>query len=273
MNYPFADLSLSQRLEGSEASANIAFVDARSLIEPGLGACWISVGGAHAMFDGAASPLTQSFGLGLFDEIDAARLSHIESFFIDREAPVCHEVSPLCSASLLPLLGERGYRPIECTSVMYQPLPSAPETMLGEEPNVTVRRINTDEEDVWANVSAEGWSEMPGLSEFMLNFGRVSVRSRGMHAFIASNAGMPIATGALFLHEGVALLAGASTVPHGRRLGAQQALLGARLRYAAEQGCDLAMMCAAPGSASQRNAERHGFRIAYTRTKWQLFRA
>jgi hypothetical protein len=28
-------------------------------------------------------------------------------------------------------------------------------------------------------------------------------------------------------------------------------------------------MCCAPGSASQRNAERHGFRIAYTRTKWQ----
>ena len=30
------------------------------------------------------------------------------------------------------------------------------------------------------------------------------------------------------------------------------------------------MMVAAPGSASQRNAERQGFRIAYTRTKWML---
>jgi len=29
-------------------------------------------------------------------------------------------------------------------------------------------------------------------------------------------------------------------------------------------------MGALPGSGSQRNAERHGFRIAYTRTKWQL---
>jgi hypothetical protein len=28
------------------------------------------------------------------------------------------------------------------------------------------------------------------------------------------------------------------------------------------------MMGALPGSPSQRNAERHGFRIAYTRTKW-----
>ena len=45
---------------------------------------------------------------------------------------------------------------------------------------------------------------------------------------------------------------------------------GAVLAYAADQGCDLAMMCALPGSGSQRNAERHGFRIAYTRIKWQL---
>ena len=41
-----------------------------------------------------------------------------------------------------------------------------------------------------------------------------------------------------------------------------------RMRYAYAQGCDLAMMVAEPGSNSQRNAERKGFRIAYTRTKW-----
>jgi hypothetical protein len=68
----------------------------------------------------------------------------------------------------------------------------------------------------------------------------------------------------------VALLAGACTIPEARQQGAQLALLDYRLRYAADHGCDLAMMGAQPGSASQRNAERHGFRIAYTRIKWQL---
>ena len=72
------------------------------------------------------------------------------------------------------------------------------------------------------------------------------------------------------MHEGTALLAGASTIPGGRRQGAQNALLDTRLQTAASNGCDLAMMVAAPGSASQRNAERQGFRIAYTRTKWML---
>jgi hypothetical protein len=32
------------------------------------------------------------------------------------------------------------------------------------------------------------------------------------------------------------------------------------------------MMGALPGSNSQRNAERNGFQIAYTRTKWQSFK-
>jgi hypothetical protein len=42
------------------------------------------------------------------------------------------------------------------------------------------------------------------------------------------------------------------------------------MRYAFEHGCDLAMMVAEAGSDSQRNAERQGFRIAYTRMKWRL---
>jgi hypothetical protein len=42
------------------------------------------------------------------------------------------------------------------------------------------------------------------------------------------------------------------------------------MRYAFDHGCDLAMMVAAAGSDSQRNAERKGFQIAYTRIKWRL---
>jgi len=79
-----------------------------------------------------------------------------------------------------------------------------------------------------------------------------------------------IATAGLVLHDRVALLAGASTVPEARGQGAQRAGLATRLRYAAEAGCDLAMIVTEPGGASQRNAERNGFRIAYTRTKWRL---
>jgi len=68
----------------------------------------------------------------------------------------------------------------------------------------------------------------------------------------------------------VALFGGAATVPELRRRGLQAALLAERMRYARDHGCDLAMMVAEAASNSQRNAERKGFRIAYTRTKWLL---
>jgi hypothetical protein len=91
----------------------------------------------------------------------------------------------------------------------------------------------------------------------------------GAHLFFVELDGRPIATGSLNIADGVAHLSGASTIPEGRKRGAQLALLEHRLRYAALQGCDLAAMGALPGSGSQRNAERHGFRIAYTRLKWR----
>ena len=103
----------------------------------------------------------------------------------------------------------------------------------------------------------------------MLAFGRIIAASDDGWPFLGELDGQIAATGALILHEGVGLLAGASTMPDARRRGVQAALLAARLRHAADHGCDLAMMGAQPGSASQRNAERNGFRIAYTRIKWR----
>lgn len=50
--------------------------------------------------------------------------------------------------------------------------------------------------------------------------------------------------------------------------GPQALLLATRLRDARARDCGVAMMVANVGSQSQRNAERNGFRVAYTRTKW-----
>ncbi|MBS1793120.1 MAG: GNAT family N-acetyltransferase [Acidobacteria bacterium] len=267
----FADRDLSQQLERTEASASRAFVETRARLAPMVGASWIEVAGAYAMFDGPESPITQTFGLGLFDEVTERELERIESFFGERGAPVLHEVSPLADPALLPLLGARGYRPVELTSVMYRAL-DAEHELVKSGPAIATRVIEPDEDELWARTSAAGWStEMEGLAEFMLDFGRISANCRGAHPFLAELAGgEPIAAGMLFIFGEVALLGGASTIPEGRRQGGQSALLAARLRFAAEKGCRIAMMGALPGSQSQRNAEKNGFRIAYTRTKWQL---
>ncbi|MEJ7847840.1 MAG: hypothetical protein WKF92_07130 [Pyrinomonadaceae bacterium] len=118
----FSDKTLSQKLELAEARSNADFVDTRARLSPECDAEWIEVAGAYAMFDGAESPLTQTFGLGLFDEITDAEIDRLEEFFRKHDAPVFHEVSPMADTSLIELLNRRGYRPLELTSVMFRPL-------------------------------------------------------------------------------------------------------------------------------------------------------
>jgi GNAT superfamily N-acetyltransferase len=50
-----------------------------------------------------------------------------------------------------------------------------------------------------------------------------------------------------------------------RGAGLQGALIRERLRAAVEEGCDLATASTLPGSVSQRNYERNGFQVAYTK--------
>ncbi|MFN8060938.1 MAG: GNAT family N-acetyltransferase [Vicinamibacterales bacterium] len=267
--YPFVDLTLARRLEGAEGRANARFVEARAVLAPGVGATWVEVAGAKALFDGVGSPLTQTFGLGLFDEVTDADFETIERFFTSRGADVHHEVSPLAPPSFPARLGERGYRPIELTSVLYRPL--GPASTIAAPVGPLVRQASAEEADIWARVAAEGWSATPELQAFVEGIGTVGARSVDRLSFLAELDGRPVGAAALASSEGVALLAGASTIPSARNRGVQLALLDTRLRVAASLGCDLAMMGAQPGSASQRNAERHGFRVAYTRIKWQRF--
>ncbi len=217
------------------------------------------------MFDGVNSPVTQSFGLGIFEELSAETLETLERFFRERGAPVMHEVSPLAGVRALELLCERGYSPVELSSVMYKPVEACGES------GISIRTVGPDEAHVWAEVSARGWShEHPELREFLKESMWLCTARDEAISFLAEIDGVPGAAGSLCLHEGVALFGGSATVPELRRRGLQSALMEARMRYAMEHGCDLAMMVAEPGSNSQRNAERMGFRIAYTRTKWRL---
>jgi hypothetical protein len=263
-----SDRALARRLERTEGAACASFVERRAIACPDSGATWIQVAGTYAMFDTPDSPITQSYGLGMFEPPSDEYMDKIETFFRDHGAEPFHEVSPLADKSTPEMLSRRGYEPFEFTSVMYLPLPA--DAQAPSNPDLRCRAIGVDEAESWAQLSVRGWSEYKEYAHLMLDLARLSATRKGAVSFTAELSGEPVATGALSIDEGVALLAGASTVPEARNRGAQGALLHARLQYAASAGCDLSMMCAEPGSASQRNAERHGFRIAYTRIKWRL---
>ena len=264
----FSDLALARRLERAEGHACMTFAQARRNLFPETGTCWMESAGAQVVFGGIDSPVTQTFGLGIFEELTESSLDTIERFFLDRGAHVDHEVSPLAGVAALSLLCARRYRPIEISSVMVraveQPAPESPAT-------IKVRVPGPDEAQLWAEISAKGWAhERPELMDFMRQFGAIAFAREHGPCFLAELDGHPAAAGALWIRDGVALFSGAATIPEMRRRGLQSALLEARMRYAFDRGCDLAMMVAEAGGESQRNAERKGFRIAYTRTKWRL---
>jgi GNAT superfamily N-acetyltransferase len=264
----FSDLALSRRLERAEGRSCVQFAEARRRVSPDSGAEWIEHAGAYAVFDGIGSPITQTFGLGIFEDLSAASLDVMERFFFDRGSPAIHEVSPLVGLAALDLLCARQYRPMEISNVMYRTVEKPP---AGDRGGIKVHVTGPGETQLWTTVSAKGWThERPEILEFFLQTAAVFAARENSPCFLAELDGHIGAAGALCIEDGVALFAGAATIPEMRRRGLQGALLQERMRYAFDHGCDLAMMVAEAGSNSQRNAERQGFRIAYTRVKWRL---
>ena len=264
----FSDLALSRRLERAEGHSSAQYAAARRRVFPASGAEWMECAGAFVVFDGADSPVTQAFALGLFDELTADTLDIVERFFRDRRAPVQLEISPFVGTAALELLAGRGYRPIEISSVLYRELDHPPAL---SDPDIHVRVAGPEGGAQWNEISTRAWShDYPQYGDFFRQNSAIVNAREHSFCFLAEFRGVPGAAGALSLHEGVALFAGAATVPELRSRGLQNALLQARLGFAFERGCDLAMMVAETGSRSQRNAERQGFRIAYTRIKWRL---
>jgi len=268
--YPHADLDLARKLERTEGLACAAIVQSRARLNAASTSCWHDFGGACAMFDGDGSPMTQAFGHGLFDDPHGRELDAIEAFFHGHSSKAVLEVSPLAGLQTLDALQERRYRVIELSSVLCRPSAGGVSRAPNMASNLTVRAIDIREVSVWADVAAAGWgSASDDVARFIHDLSQAIVPAERMVSFLAELDGEPVASASLFLGDGVALLAGASTIPKARNHGAQTALLAARLDYAADHGCALAMMATEPGSPSQRNGERQGFRIAYTRMKWR----
>jgi len=266
----FMDQALSRRLERTEGTVGTSFTEVNQRLKPELGAAWHDFHGTYAIFDGADSPMTQTFGLGLFSSVTPEGLAELEAFFTDRGADVMHEVSPLAGIETFALLADRGYRPLELSTMLVQPLDGA--LAAPSASGLRVRTIDPADHPAWIETSVLGWTEDPTFADRMRSMATGAAANRAMDHFVVERDGAPIATGSMGIVDGVALLAGASTIPAGRGLGAQAMLLAARLGAARRRGCELAMMVTTPGSASQRNAERSGFRVAYTRTKWRLAR-
>lgn len=201
----FSDRELSRRLELTEGRGNAAFVEIQGRREPASCATWQQFGGTLAMFSGVGSPLTQTFGLGVATTLTDADLDAIEAFFTLRGSAVIHEVSPLAGVEALATLAARGYRPVELSSVMFRSI-GAKADAREVNSRIRVRVVTPEEAGLFASVSARGWSESADVQSFIEGFARISVEYAT--CIIAEIDDRAIATAALFMSNGVGLLAG-----------------------------------------------------------------
>jgi GNAT superfamily N-acetyltransferase len=248
----FADIALARRVEAAEAS--VARGCARS------GAATLEVAGGCAVFAGAGSPLTQAVGLGLNGSVSQADLDSLAAFFRSREAPLRIDVCPLADAGFLEALAARGCRVTEFNNVLAMPLAGHEVT-----PSLRVRLMGPAEEDLWSLTVGRGFFEEARLTPDEMDVGRDIAAMPSVECYLAFDGGEAAAGAALAVRDGLATLFADSAIARFRRRGLHGELIAARLAEASARGCDMAAACTKPGSPSQRNYERAGFRVIYTK--------
>ena len=232
------------------------------------------IAGGVAVHTGPGSPANKLAGLGFGDLPPAADLEVIEEAFALRRAPLQVEFASLGDPVIPQMLSRRGYELIGFENVLGLPLDLAQLEHVGDGP-ITIEHAGPDETTVWMDAVATGFLhpdtfDGPASHE---SFSREAIEqifgdtfaTPSFERFIARRAGVVAGGASLRIHQGVAQLAGAATLPDHRRQGVQTALLRYRLLDAARRGCDVAVVTTQPGSKSTENVQRFGFAVLYVR--------
>ncbi len=257
----FPDRALARRLEMHEAWSAREHARTQVRLYPETGASAQPAAEGYAIFCGRNSPLSQVYGWGASEPVRSADLDGIEAFFRDRGLRTRIRACPFSDPSLFHLLGERGYGVGGFMNVFARSL----DGLDGDQPALCGVRVGiavAKEARGWFERYGAGgdWAEPDGVAFMTIR----TAQKADTQLFLAWIDGQPAGGGALEMHDGVAALMAADTLPAYRKRGLHTLLLHARLTAAIAAGCDLALVHTAPGSASQNNVLRAGFQLAYT---------
>lgn len=266
----FIDLSLARKFELTEARIGESLVHSMQQRMPQAGAAFTHVAGGIATFTGIDSPISQVIGAGLDASISEGELDRLEDFFRTRGAPAILELSSFAAPSFVEMLNRRGYTVVEFSHVLCRKCersekfpPASGEIAIRE----LTSQMHPEEARLYTEVVSKGFAESLPITQDLLDVIEGFCYDANGRCFLASIDGQPAGGGAAALFDGVGTLGGASVLPQFRRRGIHAALMAARMNWLASQDCEWFLSVSHPGSASQRNMERFGFRLAYARMK------
>jgi GNAT superfamily N-acetyltransferase len=259
------------RLESLEVAVSSACIRAAQRYSPE--AAVLDIAGGKAMFLAPDSPMNSVKGVGLSGPVSSADLDQIGAFFASRgsKAPVTFDACPFADDSLAALITERNWPFAGFEQVLWRAIDAAhPDPQPPAIPGFTSSTIDESRAEEWATILARVFSGRDDPPRWQIDIGLRSFNAEGGTAWAALHDGRVIGAARSFVHDRAAHLSGAAVLPAFRGRGLQTALLLARLRHAATQGCDLAKIDTKPGTTSQRNAHRLGFHVAYTRAQFMM---
>jgi len=257
---------LARRIERADAINAGRAAAAHSRLHPESGATFCEIGGGIAAFTAPGSPLTHAIGVGMNGPVTEADIEAIEILYRERECPAVNiDLCPLADPSLAEVLGQRGYRAVEFNNALARRIARF-DAWPGDG---RVRQIGPDDFDLWARTVMGGFFERADPAPEEVGLGETLCAMEDSAAFVAESDGAPAAGAAILITEGLAFLMGDSTLPRYRGRGLHRALIEARLACAVARECDLAVATTLPGTISQRNYQRCGFEILYTKLNMQ----
>ena len=262
----FADLALAQRLERNEALNIADCVPILQRHQPGTTARLLPVADGYAVFTRPDFPINRAMALGLCSSVSAADLDAIEEFYGGYGLPAKLDLCPLADRSLVDEVGERGYRFAMFFNVQIRPI-LREDADLAPSPGIRVAAVTPDDAELWAMTMARSGAvqEPVDPEDTWLALARVVTQRPGVTCFLAWIGDEVVGGAALMIREGLATFFSTTTLPPYRGRGVQTALVRARLAFAARAGCDLVTVSTVPGNQSQRNMQRAGFQVVYTR--------
>jgi GNAT superfamily N-acetyltransferase len=260
----FADLALARRLELHEGYGIAHSTATLARQQPHIGSTFERVAGAYVIYAGQDSPISRTIGLGMQGAVKLDEIEQVEEFYRSRASKVQIDLCPLADESLKELLNERGYKLGEFNNSWVRFLADYKETERVAD-GVVVRETTAGDEDAWIRSVSGGFAEREDLMAGELEVATIFFHEPETRCFLSLVDGQPAGGGAMFIHEKIVGLFSGSTLPFARGRGAQTALIHARLRAARQAGCDLALTKTLPGNTSQRNMQRAGFHLAYTK--------
>ena len=266
----FVDKALARRLESAEEMPQVLYAESYKKSRPEIGAEWREIAGGHMIFAGIGSPIGRATGLGLDREVTESDLNRIEDFYRSHGAPSQVDVCPYTDMKFLEMLKSRGYGFSEFNNVLVRELNSQFISDQEHKPlssRVAIRRGQPEEAAILSSILKTCFFPDGGAPDAMDEMLTPMFQFPGSVVFAGSVNGKLVAAGAglMIPEHRIVALSGAGTLPEFRGQGLQTALLRHRMRAAAEAGCELAVIVTLGGTTSQRNAERLGFAVAYTK--------